>query len=408
MANLPYVGATPASPTDLVTKSYVGGLSAGNMTQTAVDSQLTSGFSPYPLKSYVDGRDALNATPAFVDAGDATRLHLSQIGANNGIAGLLSSGKVEVARVPVASTQRWPSPFISPSAYHSSTITATGLAETQLFPVTVAYPGYTYKLLVTGVLDGQTGTDGQYPIVRVRQGSTTGTIVAVGNGIGETFVVGGNLTSYSTNGSYTYTVPTGYTNLDIICLGAGGGGSSFWGQGGNAGSFASSSLVYGTTLPLTTTTLAVTVGKGGKDGSTAGTASKVTGTGITTVTGAGGAGNGQTTNKGQAAGSLVLDGQTYQGGGQSLANGPGLAPGGGGGGGAASDQPGADGEVWFFAYSSSTGASSGPIRIIPTGYDQQTALTGSTTLYAMLSSSGSGSVSVSTLRPGLMVVPIPA
>jgi hypothetical protein len=186
MAQLQYVGAAQAATADLVTKGYVSSLTAGAMTQASVDSLINSGLSGRITKSYVDTQDALNATSAFIDAGDAAKLHLSQIGVNNGIAGLDKAGRVEVSRVPVASTQRWPAPFISPASYNGSSVSAT-TTETQIFTVSVADPGSAYKLLVTGLVDASVATDGQYPIVNVRQGSTTGPIVASGRGLAETY-----------------------------------------------------------------------------------------------------------------------------------------------------------------------------------------------------------------------------
>jgi hypothetical protein len=186
MAQLQYVGAAQAATADLVTKGYVSSLTAGAMSQASVDSLINSGLSGRITKSYVDTQDALNATSAFIDAGDAAKLHLSQIGVNNGIAGLDKAGRVEVSRVPVASTQRWPAPFISPASYNGSSVSAT-TTETQIFTVSVADPGSAYKLLVTGLVDASVATDGQYPIVNVRQGSTTGPIVASGRGLAETY-----------------------------------------------------------------------------------------------------------------------------------------------------------------------------------------------------------------------------
>jgi hypothetical protein len=186
MATLSYVGRAQAATADLVNKSYVSALAAGAMTQTSVNSLLSSGFSGYVTKSYVDTQDGLNATQSFVDNGDATRLHLSQLGVNNGVAGLDRTGRVEVSRVPLASTQRWPKPFISPASYNGSTVSAT-TSETQIYTVSVADPGFTYKVLVTGLADASVATDGQYPIINVRQGSTTGPIVARGIGLAETY-----------------------------------------------------------------------------------------------------------------------------------------------------------------------------------------------------------------------------
>ena len=71
--------------------------------------------------------------------------------------------------------------------------TATG-TEVLLYPaVTVVDPGFTYKLLVTGLVDANTSVDGEFPVIRVRQGSTTGPVVASGAGLAQTYT-GGVLT----------------------------------------------------------------------------------------------------------------------------------------------------------------------------------------------------------------------
>lgn len=405
MATLKYVGAAQSAANDLVNDAYVTSLSAGNMSQATVTSMTNAAFASNVLKSYVDAQDALNATAAYVDAGDATRLHLSQIGATNGVVGLLSTGKVEASRLNVASLQRWPKPFISPSAYQSSAVT-TAATEAQLFTVSVADPGFVYKLLVSGVVDGVSSADGQYPMVRVRQGSSTGQLVGRGRGLAEWYLGNAVLTTYTTAGAHTYTVPGGYTNFDIVALGGGGAGNTFFSSvGGAAGSFASASLVLGSTLPNTTATLTATVGAGGVGG--AGVASTVTGTGVTTISGAGGAYQASTSDLGLGPGIFTLHGQKYVGGattttGTTVGN----APGGGGGG--DNNSSGAAGAVWILAYNALTNIAGGPIPILTGDFYLQTPITGATTLYVMAASSGAGNVTISTLRPSLMVVPVPA
>ena len=404
MATLKYVGAAQATASDLVNQGYISTLTAGNMTQGTVNTMINSAFASNVLKSYVDSQDALNATTAYVDAGDATRLHLSQIGANNGVVGLLSTGKVETSRLNLSSLQRWPKPFVSPSAYHSSPVTALG--ETQLFTMAVADPGTTYKLLVSGVVDGVSSADGQYPLVRVRQGSSTGQLVGLGRGLSEWYLGNAVLTTYTTAGAHTYTVPGGYTNFDIVALGGGGAGNTFFSSvGGGAGSFASASLVLGSTLPNTTATLTATVGAGGVAG--AGTASTVTGTGVTTVSGAGGAYQASSSDLGLGPGTFTLHGQNYVGGattttGTTVGN----APGGGGGGDTNSN--GAPGAVWILAYNALTNIAGGPIPIQTADFYLQTSISGATILYVMAASSGAGNVTISTLRPSLMAIPVAA
>lgn len=187
IATLQYRGKTQTNPGDVVTQGYVAALTSPSLTQTQVNNLLNSGFNGYVLMSYVTTSAASVANKAFVDAGDATRLHLSQIGVNNGIAGLTSNGRIEVARINMASTQRWPKPFYSPSAYNTAAVSASSTTEVGLYTHDQPDPGFAYKLLVTGLADASTNTDAQYPVINVRQGSATGQIVASGNGLGETY-----------------------------------------------------------------------------------------------------------------------------------------------------------------------------------------------------------------------------
>lgn len=415
MAGIPYVGIPQASGADLVTQAYVNSLLAANLTQATVDNLINTGLAPYVTKAYVDAQDNLNATKAFIDAGDATRLKLTQRNAANGAAGLDVNGRVDISRVAVASTQRWPKPFYSPSSYNASAINAT--TETQVFPaMTVADPGFTYKLLVLGTVDTSTSVDGEYSVVRVRQGSLSGQVVAGGYGLGEKYT-GGVITQYNVAGTYTYTVPTWAGAIDVVALGGGGGGQdgfvfsfvSFFGNPGQHGVWATSTLTKGTTLPNGTSTLNITVGAGGaREG--AGHASSVAGTGVTTVNAAGGGAGGSGTDGN--AGTTVYNGQSYVGGAAAARGVVGNPPGGGGGGGTPAGsgpgRPGADGAVWLFAYPTPN-TPSGPANLIPTALNAQTPITGATTLYVTAQRSGTASTqTVSTFNPGLFVVPIPA
>lgn len=214
MASLTYVGKTPAAATDLTNLGYDEGIATASLTQTQVDTLLNTAFAPYVTKSYVDTQDGFNATKSYIDTGDATRLHLSQIGVNSGIAGLLATGKVEVARVNVSSTQRFPAGYYSPAAYNTGNITnASTTVPTQVYTFSVADPGFVYKLLITGMVDASTSVDGQYPIITIHQGATTGQVLAAGTGLQETYSATGTPTGPIT------IVPT-YLNLQTAITGA--------------------------------------------------------------------------------------------------------------------------------------------------------------------------------------------
>jgi hypothetical protein len=222
------VGAPPTSATDLATQGYVGAqIAATNQTQAAIDAQIAAGFAPYADRSYVDAQNQLNATKGYVDAGDATRAHLAVVDVPNGIAGLDATGKVDVGRVPLISTQRWPSPYYSPAAYNTATVTSTG-PEALLYTTTVTDPGYLYRPLTMGLVDVSTDTDGVAPVIRVRRGSAVGPIVAQGYGSAESYgisptfdAVGSGFTGSGSSFTFTHTIGPGgaYLVVDIITYG---------------------------------------------------------------------------------------------------------------------------------------------------------------------------------------------
>lgn len=219
-----------------------------------------------------------------------------------------------------------------------------------------------------------------------------------------------NQMSWQNNGTYIYTIP-GWMQpgdfIDVVLLGAGGGGGAAIigknfdldliiididiplsktvdGQGGAAGSWTATTLVYGTDIPDTTDTLTLVVGLGGVAGvsTTAGSGGNdgwgvdggnttLAGTGVTTLTGAGGPAGGyagtdnpansNTGTTGPGPGNKVFEGRTYFGGiTVSSVSYPGASPGGAGVGGiGAVPGAGADGAAWITARQSGSGINSG-------------------------------------------------
>jgi hypothetical protein len=162
-------------------------------------------------------------------------------------------------------------------------------------------------------------------------------------------------TTFSTAGTFTYTIPTWCSTLDIICLGggqAGGVGSLFiTGQGGAAGSWASTTVSRSTSPSTATLSVVIGAAQVGMVGSQQwsnpgkpGLASTVTGFG--TVSGAGGTGGTGALNGG-SPGNRVVNGVTYTGG--VYPNAPGTGGGGGGLLGTAGGR-GEIGRVWIRAY----------------------------------------------------------
>lgn len=186
MPVLKYAGPQPVGPNDVATFEYVESVLATGMSTVAVNDRINANLAGKVLKSYVDAQDALLATPAYMNAADATKLKVAQRGAANGVLDLGPTGRALPARFNVSPTQRWASGVWTPSAYSGA---ITGItSETTVYPMTVSDPGYAYKILVFGMADANTNLDGEYPIIQVRQGSTSGTVIAEGRGAADNYL----------------------------------------------------------------------------------------------------------------------------------------------------------------------------------------------------------------------------
>jgi len=146
---------------------------------------------------------------------------------------------------------------------------------------------------------------------------------------------------FRTPGSFTYTIPeqfrvAGY-KIDRVAVGGGGGGNGsligLGGKGGSAGTWAADTLVYGTDIPLGTTTLNIVVGPGGPGGLTPndGGDSTSSQTGVPTLTAAKGLVGQASSGYGESPGDFIWNNAPYAGGlTQTRTGGAGFGPGGGG------------------------------------------------------------------------------
>ena len=103
---IPYVGTPPTGSTDIATKAYVAGLLSLNLGQPAIDTLIASGFSGYATNAYVNERDDLNATKAYVDNADNTRVRLTDVGDEGGPVPLDEHNWMNSTLVDITSTQR--------------------------------------------------------------------------------------------------------------------------------------------------------------------------------------------------------------------------------------------------------------------------------------------------------------
>lgn len=167
------------------------------------------------------------------------------------------------------------------------------------------------------------------------------------------------LTSYTTPGSYTYTIPYWCNKFDIIVLGGGGaggkGGLLNTGPGGSAATWQTVTITRGTDIGWSTASVTGNVGAKGNHNGGAGGNSTAVATGMTTLSSTGGAGGTAACGwPGCAPGNKTFNVYTYTGGSAGGGGGGnGTAPGGAGGGGNLFNGAGGDGAagvVHFYAY----------------------------------------------------------
>ena len=198
MATLKDVGKSVASDTgnpnqslDLTDLDYLTTLLAGNMSQGAVTTRINSNFSAYATNTFAATALAGLASQSYVQTQDAAYVPLTSIGQPNGPVPLDTLGKVSAGLISAPSTQQFPTPLYSPSGYPTTNTTTD--SPLQLFTIAQPYPGYNYRLLVTGLMDSQvplTDSPTCFPEVLIYEGSPTGPIIAFGYGIGQSYTWG--------------------------------------------------------------------------------------------------------------------------------------------------------------------------------------------------------------------------
>jgi len=198
MANFKYVG-TPAqfdvsgnASQDLVSQSYVNFLLSQNLTGAAVSNQIATLLAPYSLATTTADLMSGLATPAWIQNQMANYVAANTINKANGPIPLdpitLQVPKGQIAVPSGSQLQQFPSPFWSPASYNSGVVSATH-TPVQLYTVAIADPTYPYYLVCSGSQDCQVAADnGTFPVITVRQGSPTSTnIVGIGYGVAESY-----------------------------------------------------------------------------------------------------------------------------------------------------------------------------------------------------------------------------
>lgn len=187
MSGLVYVGKTPATGPDVMTRLdneniLAGGVSRGYVTGRAHDLAVAS----YATKVYVDTQDETFSDTVYYPAQDALLVPNSAKGQPNGIATLVG-GLVPVAQIPVLGAGILKGPYGHTAAY---TVT-TGTTPVKFADISsVSYPVNSLQPLVfMTVICIAAG--GARPVIEVRM-STTGattyaaqTLIAAGKGRSE-------------------------------------------------------------------------------------------------------------------------------------------------------------------------------------------------------------------------------
>lgn len=192
------IGAGISANTDLVYEDYIDVVKSGDLSTGAIDTTIAAGLTSYADKTYVDTKDGLNATKAYVDTGDALRVRTSTKDVVNGVPGLDATGKVLPARINLPTTQGYFHGPWSPSSYNGAKVDAT--TETTIYTVPVTDPGFPYKLIILGTVDGFSSLVAEHPQVLIRTGSTSGEIIARGGGLQDSYYLN-NTYSDDFNGS---------------------------------------------------------------------------------------------------------------------------------------------------------------------------------------------------------------
>jgi hypothetical protein len=191
LATLKQVGPPPTAATHIVDVEYLNALLAANLSQAAVTARITSNLSGYATQAWATQQLTGLATPAYLATQAGNYVPLSSIGQPQGPIPLSALGLAPANVVQAASTQTWPSPVYSPPAYQTVAVTTDN--PLQLFAMSQSDPGYPYVLECTGIMDTQVPlTDNPFvgAQVLIRQGSTTGPIIAFGYGIGQSYIWG--------------------------------------------------------------------------------------------------------------------------------------------------------------------------------------------------------------------------
>lgn len=181
MAQLSYKGAALSSSQDVAYRPYAATLKNSDLSTSTVGTLIDAKLASYPSEAVIRGLDNLLVTTSFIDTQDSYRLIKELRAAPSGVAPLDNTGKIPVTHFPVASSQSWNGTPAIPITYNlDPVLLENGDPTTALYVCDIPDPGYPYRLLVFGQCDTSSTSDFHYPIVNVRVGSVSGTVIAKG------------------------------------------------------------------------------------------------------------------------------------------------------------------------------------------------------------------------------------
>ena len=440
-----YTGLPPADNNSVASIDYANSLAAQNLTDASVKQTIKNRFSlaTYASSSWAESIiNNTNPNEAFARQSQLTvglNTKIPVLGNSsggtplksraNGPVALDDTGRVDSSLITRASAQTFPIMNWSPSSY---SVVSNVTSETTICTLNVNPGLASYRVFVTGIINAKvvpgttTSVDGQFARIHVRANSNSGQIVATGYGLAESYR-GGVLTPIINPGNYSYQVPSWSNKIDVVLVGAGGGGINdslgLSGAGGSGGSWAAATLVRGGNFSSGVLTINGSVGQGAPSenfnlfgyGNRRGGSTTCTPTGLAGVSAVGGATGGGTPGDptlGGSPGNFSFAGNTYQGGPVQTNRGTnGNAPGGGGSGGNRSvGGAGANGAAYFYAYTNDD-INYGQINVFPGSSNGP--FSGPIVLYVNVlrdanGKSGAASITTSSLNPQISVMVVPA
>ncbi|QIG58154.1 hypothetical protein SEA_SKOG_2 [Gordonia phage Skog] len=169
MPVLSYVGPDATDPRDVERRANAEAVLQSGISRSWVDTQVAAAAAPLASKVYVDTRDNLYTTPAYVAQRDALLVPLSSKGQVGGVATLDANGKIPVEQTPVLGAGLLRGPYGEEGA-SGNTATDTPVKVVDVFTGPLGVQGF--PLIFMSV---RLRSNGGRPVIEVRMGGATDT-----------------------------------------------------------------------------------------------------------------------------------------------------------------------------------------------------------------------------------------